>query len=127
MACIFCDRLRAPGLLAENEIAAAFSDAFPLSPGHALIVPRRHEPDFLALPFEEQTAIWRLVAPVKTLIDREWGPQGYNIGVNVGEAAGQTVGHAHLHVIPRYQGDVDDPRGGIRWILPHRALYWRAT
>lgn len=126
MGCIFCDRLKSGGLLAQNEAAAAFPDAFPLSPGHALIVPRRHEPDFLALTFEEQVAIWRLVAAVKTRLDQQFAPDGYNLGVNVREAAGQTVGHAHLHVIPRYRGDVEDPRGGIRWILPARARYWES-
>ena len=69
-------------------------------------------------------AIWRLVGPVKAQIDREFSPDGYNLGVNVGDAAGQTIGHAHLQMIPRYRGDVDDPRGGIRWILPARAPYW---
>lgn len=126
MSCRFCERLAGGGLLADNESAAAFLDAFPLSPGHALVVPRRHEADFLRLSLDEQIEIWRLVGPVKALLDRDFRPDGYNLGVNVGEAAGQTVGHAHLHVIPRYRGDVPDPRGGIRWILPARAPYWTA-
>lgn len=123
-ACVFCDRLAAGDLLAESELAAAFFDAFPLTDGHALIVPRRHEADFLALSPDEQVAVWSLVAPVRERIDHRFRPHGYNLGVNVGEAAGQTVGHAHLHVIPRHAGDVEDPRGGIRWIIPARARYW---
>jgi diadenosine tetraphosphate (Ap4A) HIT family hydrolase len=124
MGCVFCERLQSGDVLAEEAEAAAFPDAFPLTPGHTLIVPRRHEPDFLALSGDEHAAIWRLVAPVRDIIDRQHRPQGYNVGVNVGAAAGQTVDHAHLHLIPRYIGDVSDPRGGIRWIIPARAPYW---
>lgn len=113
-------------LVAENELAVAFPDAFPLSPGHCLLIPKRHEPDFLALTPEEQAAVWALVAPVCRHIEAGGMPDGYNIGINVGEAAGQTVAHAHLHVIPRKQGDVADPRGGIRWVMPARARYWEA-
>ena len=124
MTCVFCARIAAGDLLANDALAVAFFDAFPLSPGHCLVVPRRHEPDFLALSAEEQQAIWSLVPEVRRRIEAEHRPDGYNIGVNVGEAAGQTVAHAHLHVIPRYRGDVADPRGGIRLIIPGRARYW---
>jgi diadenosine tetraphosphate (Ap4A) HIT family hydrolase len=122
--CPFCDRLAAGELLADNALAAAFPDGFPLAPGHSLIVPRRHEPDFLALTDAEQAAVWGLVGAVRRRLDAQFHPQGYNLGVNIGAAAGQTVWHAHLHVIPRYSGDVPDPRGGVRWILPARARYW---
>lgn len=121
--CLLCERIAAGELLAENALAAAFADAFPLTPGHALIVPRRHEPDFLALASDEQGAVWALVVPVRRRIEEHHRPDGYNLGVNVGAAAGQTIGHAHLHVIPRYRGDVTEPRGGIRWIIPDRARY----
>ena len=124
VACAFCSRLAGGELIAQNDLAAAFLDAFPLSPGHCLVVPRRHEPDFLALTPKEQTAAWALVASVRQHIETSRIPDGYNIGINVGEAAGQTVAHAHLHVIPRYHGDVADARGGIRWIIPARARYW---
>lgn len=124
IVCVFCARQRSGDLIAENELAFAFPDAFPLSPGHALIVPRRHEPDFLALTAEEQAAIWALVPQVRRHIESQHNADGYNVGINVGQAAGQTVAHAHLHVIPRYVGDVDDPRGGIRWLIPSRARYW---
>jgi diadenosine tetraphosphate (Ap4A) HIT family hydrolase len=124
MACVFCERVVSGDLLAGNALAAAFPDAFPLTPGHALVVPRRHEPDFLALTADEQAALWSLVPLVRAHVEARHRPDGWNLGVNVGEAAGQTVGHAHLHVIPRYAGDVADPRGGIRWIIPARAPYW---
>ena len=73
---------------------------------------------------EEQHAVWALVEPVQRRIEQDHHPDGYNLGINVGVAAGQTIGHAHLHVIPRYRGDVAEPRGGIRWIIPERARYW---
>jgi diadenosine tetraphosphate (Ap4A) HIT family hydrolase len=124
MDCVFCERLAAGALLGENDGAAAFFDAFPLSPGHTLIVPRRHESDFLRLTGDETTAVWRLLAPVRELLEERFCPDGYNLGVNVGVVAGQTVDHAHLHVIPRYAGDVLEPRGGVRWIIPAKAVYW---
>lgn len=125
MLCVFCDRIARADLLISNHLAAAFHDGYPLNPGHTLIVPRRHEADFLALTAEEQEAIWALVVPARNLIEASGNrPDGYNIGVNVGTAAGQTIDHAHLHVIPRHRGDVDDPRGGVRWVVPARAAYW---
>ncbi len=107
-----------------NELAVAFPDAYPLNEGHSLVVPRRHEPDFFALSSEERAAVFDLMTQVKASIDRQYHPHGYNIGLNVGEAGGQTIGHAHLHLIPRRFGDVDDPRGGVRWVLPRKAAYW---
>jgi len=127
VACPFCQRLSGGDLIADGDLAAAFPDAFPLTPGHSLVVPRRHEPDFLALTPQEQAAVWALVAPVRRWIEARHAPEGYNLGMNVGEVAGQTVAHAHLHVIPRYRGDVADPRGGIRWIIPARAPYWASS
>ena len=124
MSCAFCDRIASGELVSENDLAVAFFDAFPVNPGHCLIVSRRHESDFLKLTPEEQNGVWALVEPVRARIEADRRPDGYNIGVNVGDAAGQTVAHAHLHVIPRYRGDVGDARGGIRWIIPARAAYW---
>ncbi len=122
--CPFCARIAAGDLVAANDLAAAFPDGFPLTDGHTLVVPRRHEPDFLALTAAEQTAILGLLAEIVAVLARARRPDGYNLGVNVGGAAGQTVPHAHLHVIPRYVGDSEDPRGGVRWIIPSRARYW---
>ncbi len=122
--CVFCERIATTRPLAENELAVAFPDAFPLSPGHTLVVPRRHESDFFALSEEEQAAIWRLVGVVRSQLARERRPDGFNVGLNAGAAAGQTVAHAHFHVIPRYAGDSKDPRGGIRWLMPDKVRYW---
>ena len=124
MACPLCEKIDKGETVVTNESAAALWDAYPVSPGHALVVPRRHEANFLALAAQEQQDIWALVGKVRRRIEEEQSPQGYNIGINIGEAAGQTVGHAHLHIIPRYEGDVEDPRGGVRWVVPEKAKYW---
>jgi diadenosine tetraphosphate (Ap4A) HIT family hydrolase len=122
--CIFCRVDHGPGLLAQNDLAVAFLAGFPVSDGHSLIVPRRHEPDFFALTPAEQAAVVGLVNAVRTELDGRFVPDAYNLGVNAGKAAGQTIPHAHLHVIPRYAGDVAEPRGGVRWVLPETARYW---
>ncbi len=122
--CIFCERVAADIGSAESDLAVAFPDAYPVTPGHTLIVSRRHEPDYFALEPDEQRALWSLVTEVRSRLEREHQPAGYNLGMNVGEAGGQTVPHAHLHVIPRYEGDVEDPRGGIRHVIPDRAVWW---
>jgi diadenosine tetraphosphate (Ap4A) HIT family hydrolase len=123
-ACIFCRTRDEADLLAANDLAIAFPAGFPVSPGHALVVPRRHEPDFFSLTAEEQAAVMALVNPVRTVLGERLSPDAYNLGVNAGTAAGQTILHAHLHVIPRYAGDVAEPRGGVRWVLPETARYW---
>ena len=100
--------------MAANDFAIAFPDGFPVSDGHTLIVPRRHLSSLWDLSAGELQAIWDLVSEVRALLSSKHSPDGFNIGVNDGEAAGQTIDHAHLHIIPRYTGDVPDPRGGIR-------------
>lgn len=123
--CVFCARVASGDFQWENEHAVGFRDRFPVSLGHALVVPRRHESDFFALPREEQLAVWDLAAGVRGALAEELGLTSFNAGVNAGEAAGQTVSHAHVHVIPRRPGDVPDPRGGVRWVVPDRAAYWQ--
>lgn len=125
--CPFCTRIARAKIIVGNELAAAIKDAYPVSPGHILIVPRRHIENFLDMTMEEQAAVWALVDPVRRIVEKNRLPDGYNIGVNVGEAAGQTIAHAHLHVIPRYSGDVEDPRGGIRWVIRSQAPYWKKS
>jgi diadenosine tetraphosphate (Ap4A) HIT family hydrolase len=112
--------------MAENELAVAFKDAFPVNPGHTLIVPKRHVEGLFDLDPGELAALWSLLPEVQQRLEARHSPAGYNIGVNVGEAAGQTVEHVHVHLIPRYAGDVEDPRGGVRWVVPVRAAYWKA-
>jgi diadenosine tetraphosphate (Ap4A) HIT family hydrolase len=123
--CIFCTRIATGGVLLENEHAVAFYDGFPLSEGHALVVPRQHEADLFDLTIQERAAVWALLDEVHARLESELTADGFNIGVNVGAAAGQTVPHAHVHLIPRTTGDVDDPRGGVRWVLPAKAAYWQ--
>lgn len=123
-ACPFCAEIDSPHLIAANDLAVAFFAGYPVSPGHVLIVPRRHERDFFSLGWEEKAAMLALVDPVRDHVQTAFGPDAYNIGMNAGKAAGQTIRHAHLHVIPRYIGDVEEPRGGIRWVLPKTAKYW---
>jgi len=124
MTCVFCQRLRVGPLIKASEHAGAFADAFPVSPGHTLVVSRRHEANFFALPADEQAAVWELAAVVVRDLGYAHRPDGFNLGLNAGAAAGQTVSHAHVHVIPRYAGDIDDPRGGVRWVKPGQAAYW---
>ncbi len=125
-ACPLCTSIASRQQLATNDAAVAFSDGFPVSPGHALIVSRRHVASLFELTADEVAAVWALVPAVKTAIELTHQPTAYNIGVNVGRDAGQTVGHVHVHVIPRYCGDVEDPRGGVRWVIPAKADYWSA-
>jgi diadenosine tetraphosphate (Ap4A) HIT family hydrolase len=120
--------------LAASEQAVAFLDSFPLNPGHTLIISRRHVPDSFALTAPERASIFGELLPLlpEVLAGRGISPDGWNVGINVGEDAGQTIGHLHVHLIPRYSGDVDydgtdSPRGGVRWILPQRAAYWEDT
>jgi diadenosine tetraphosphate (Ap4A) HIT family hydrolase len=122
--CPLCGALSDDGLLVEGTDAVALMDKYPLNPGHCLILPRRHTPLFWDLSSEEIADLFSVLAEARGLIDKKFSPDGYNIGVNVGPVAGQTIDHVHVHLIPRYRGDDDDPRGGVRWILPERAVYW---
>ncbi len=118
--CPFCD---ADVAILKNDLAYTRYDIYPVNEGHILIVPFRHVSDFFDLSNEERDAIFKLVDESKALLDKEHKPDGYNIGINVGESAGQTVWHVHVHVIPRYKGDMDDPRGGVRGAIPSKQKY----
>lgn len=130
ISCIFCDLLgsepQGERFVAGNRHAAALHDGFPVSDGHTLIVPRRHVQSVFELAGEEQQDVWNLVAEVRDRLTSslKLTPDAFNVGPNDGVQAGQTVMHAHVHVIPRYKGDMPDPRGGIRWVLPRKANYW---
>lgn len=114
MACIFCEYLNKNEFIAENELAFAIYDSFPVNKGHVLIIPKRHFGSYFDATQDEIQAFYDLTHEIKRLLDNELKPDGYNIGVNIGEAAGQTIFHLHIHVIPRFTGDVENPRGGIR-------------
>ena len=116
MDCVFCN-LKKEEIILENDLAVAFFDNFPVSKGHVLIIPKRHSENYFNLTSEEMKAIFSLSQEVKAYLDNLYHPDGYNIGFNVLEAGGQSVMHTHMHVIPRYLGDVAHPRGGIRKIL----------
>lgn len=108
----------------DNAFALWIYDSFPVSPGHSLIIPTRHVGSFFDISDEEKMAMLALLDRAQSTVSRERRPSGYNIGINDGQAAGQTVPHLHLHLIPRYEGDVEDPRGGVRWVIPAKADYW---
>jgi diadenosine tetraphosphate (Ap4A) HIT family hydrolase len=99
-------------------------DAFPISPGHTLIIPKRHIGSFFEISPDEREDLMSLVSTAKAELAAEFKPDGFNIGINDGQVAGQTVPHLHIHLIPRYKGDMGDPRGGVRWIIPDKADYW---
>ena len=116
MNCVFCN-LKKEEILFENDLAIAFFDNFPVSQGHTLVIPKRHCETYFDLSEEEMNAIFDLSKKAKMFLDKKYHPDGYNVGFNVLEAGGQSVMHAHMHIIPRYKGDVEHPRGGIRKIL----------
>ena len=120
--CPFCN-IAAGKIIASNEYCIAFHDGFPVSPGHTLIIPRRHVADFFDMTEAEVSAMNTLLREVKKRLDSELHPDGYNIGVNVNAAAGQSVFHVHMHLIPRYIGDTPSPKGGVRGVIPGKMKY----
>jgi diadenosine tetraphosphate (Ap4A) HIT family hydrolase len=121
--CPFCTVPR-DRVVFESEFGLVIRDAFPVSPGHALVIPKRHVASFFDCTETEQAALLKLLNLARMDIEREFQASGYNVGINDGSAAGQTVMHLHVHLIPRYAGDAPDPRGGVRWVLPEKAAYW---
>ena len=122
--CLFCT-LVPDEILIEHSLGVARRDTYPVSKGHTLIIPRRHVASIFDTTPAERQALFELLDQAKALLDRAHQPDGYNIGINGGAAAGQTVMHLHIHMIPRYAGDLGDARGGIRWIFPEKAAYWK--
>ena len=121
--CPFCSPDPKVELIVESATAYAIYDKFPVSQGHALIIPKRHCADYFDLSFKEQSACTLMLNKVKAIVFEKFKPNGYNIGVNIGKCAGQTIYHVHLHLIPRYIGDMPDPRGGVRGVIPERRNY----
>jgi diadenosine tetraphosphate (Ap4A) HIT family hydrolase len=121
--CAFCT-LSTERILGENEHAMWILDAHPVSPGHSLIAPKRHVESFFDTTPEEREALLSLLDKARAHVCGNYAPSGYNIGINEGSAAGQSVLHLHVHLIPRFEGDTDNPKGGVRWVIPDRADYW---
>lgn len=110
-------------LITESATAFAIYDKYPVSQGHALIIPKRHVENYFDLTFREQSACVFMINYVKDILTKRYNPDGFNIGINIGSPAGQTVNHVHIHLIPRYQGDLQDPSGGVRGVIPHKMKY----
>ena len=121
--CLFCTDPK--GVSRKDELAYSARDTYAVSPGHTLVIPKRHVTSFFDLTPEEINACMALITEERKLLDDEFSPDGYNIGVNIGPAAGQSILHAHIHIIPRYKGDVENPQGGVRHVLPKNAHYTR--
>lgn len=122
MSCIFCN-IEKEKIITENEAAFAIYDSFPVSKGHILVIPKKHINNYFEADAQTKEELWKLVDECKEIVDKKYNPAGYNIGINCGEAAGQTVMHLHIHLIPRYAGDIENPRGGIRGVIPHKRIY----
>lgn len=121
--CLFCTDPQ--GISRNNELAYSARDSYAVSPGHAVVIPRRHVSSFFELTPEEINACMALINEERMLLDEEFKPDGYNIGVNIGPAAGQSIFHVHIHIIPRYKGDVENPQGGVRHVIPRKGHYKR--
>ena len=119
--CPFCNLEREK--IIESELSFVIYDAFPVNEGHALIIPKRHTANYFDLSLEEQKDCIELLNRVKLIIQEKYNPDGFNVGININEAAGQTVSHVHIHLIPRYEGDVEEPRGGVRGVIPEKKTY----
>ena len=122
--CVFCRRL---DLVHQAELCFISQDKYPASPGHMLIVPNRHVPNYFDCSDEEINELWKMVHFAKSLVEKNHTPDSYNIGINVSKAAGQSVPHTHIHLIPRYAGDVEDPRGGVRSVIPTKRTYTKTS
>jgi diadenosine tetraphosphate (Ap4A) HIT family hydrolase len=111
-------------IIAQNDYAILVCDGYPVSDGHCLVISKRHVGSFFEITSSEREAMFELLDKAKVISDALYHPDSYNLGINDGPAAGQTVPHVHIHIIPRYIGDAIDPRGGVRWVKPDKAVYW---
>jgi diadenosine tetraphosphate (Ap4A) HIT family hydrolase len=121
--CPFCT-LPSARIVAERDTAYMIRDGFPVTPGHSLAIPKRHIGSWFDATDAERRDLMALIDEARAQVLTEFKPDAWNIGINDGPAAGQTVPHLHVHLIPRYKGDVADPRGGVRWVIPNKADYW---
>ncbi len=121
--CPFCNPDGGREMIVESAMAYSIYDKFPVSEGHSLIIPKKHCSDYFELTFKEQSACWFMLNVVKQILIKNFNPDGFNIGININEAAGQTIPHVHIHIIPRYSGDVNEPQGGVRGVIPEKKEY----
>ena len=124
MNCLFCEVPDAE-MIIDHDLCFARWDKFPVSPGHMLVIPKRHFESVFDATADELSAFWEVIGQVRQVIEKEYQPDAYNIGINDGQAAGQSVFHVHFHVIPRYKGDVENPLGGVRGVIPLKKKYKR--
>ncbi len=110
-------------IIYKSEYFYIIKDGYPVSPGHLLIISNHIKKDFFNLSIEEKNELPQIIDKAKELIEQEYTPDGYNIGMNCGKSSGQTVFHFHCHVIPRYKGDMKNPRGGVRGVIPQKMDY----
>ncbi len=122
-SCRFCVSKPGRRLLVKGTLGFACYDRHPVSTGHFLVIPYRHFASYFDINAAEREELWTLVAEGQKIVDAKYQPDGYNIGINVGKWAGQSIPHLHIHVIPRYQGDVENPKGGVRGVIPSQKLY----
>jgi len=120
--CIFCS-CNSDEILFENELSFVTKDYYPVNKGHLLIIPKRHVENYFDISPNEKIALFELVDKAKQYLEQQYSPDGYNLGINVGEAAGQSIMHVHIHLIPRYWGDTPNPKGGVRGVIPHKQSY----
>ena len=121
--CPFCE-LAPERILKRGELFLVFADGYPVSPGHTLVIPKRHVASIFETTAQERSELFSLLDWCRGELIARHRPAGFNIGINDGNAAGQTVMHLHIHLIPRYARDKPGPRGGVRWIFPEKADYW---
>lgn len=121
--CPFCNPTADRELIVESATVYAIYDKFPVNSGHALIIPKKHCADYFDLTFKEQSDCIFMLNKVKEVLLKRFNPDGFNIGININETAGQTVPHVHIHLIPRYKGDVENPKGGVRGVIPNKQKY----
>ena len=123
ITCPFCN-IPEERIISSNEYGFIIRDGYPISPGHTLIISRRHVESWFSLSDEEKSYLMNLLTHAQQALESEFSPNGFNLGINDGQAAGQTIPHVHIHLIPRFHGDLEDPRGGVRNIIPAKAKYW---
>ena len=124
--CAFCDiekRIDESRIIYQDSTWIAILDGYPVSEGHTLLIPKRHCETYFDLNYLELESLGVTIGIVKRLLNTKYHPNGYNVGVNCGEAAGQTIMHCHVHIIPRYNGDCENPRGGVRGVIPNKMSY----